>query len=376
MTNEYGLFAAISLWFFRIMLWLLLFAAALPFLATGQWWVRIFDFPRLQFGVVTALILFLLIIHASTTNFRAEHLFLGGLLLFLAVWQLGYVAVFTPAWRVEVPAAKTSSECFSLLVANLKVENREHDAVQKMIRDINPDLLLLIEIDDAWHDALQSEADARPHKIDVTAPDGLGLALWSKLELPDEKVEHLVTEKRPSIFAQVKLRDGRNVHFVGVHPTPPGLPDEDADGRRDSRVRDAELVLVAKKIADSDDKAWIVAGDFNDVAWSHTTRLFKRLSGLLDPRVGRKLVNTYHAEYPLFRYPIDHVFVSNGFDIKTIERIRTPGSDHFAILAEICLQAEKGVTPDADKSDSREARELINEGKNDAKQQNLKPQDQ
>lgn len=149
---------------------------------------------------------------------------------------------------------------------------------------------------------------------------------------------------------------------------PPGLEEPAGDGRRDSRERDAELVLIAKQVRDHPEQSWIVTGDFNDVAWSHTTRLFTRLSGLNDPRVGRQLLTTYHAEYPLLRYPIDHVFVSDGFTLHQLERIHLPGSDHFAIVANLQEPAIEGVTPEARHDDLEEPEELVDEGKEDAKE--------
>jgi endonuclease/exonuclease/phosphatase (EEP) superfamily protein YafD len=78
-----------------------------------------------------------------------------------------------------------------------------------------------------------------------------------------------------------------------------------------------------------------VAGDLNDVAWSETSELFVRLSGLLDPRAGRGFYNSYNAHNPLFRYPLDHVFHSHHFELVRLERCPPIGSDHFPILIEL-----------------------------------------
>ena len=67
------------------------------------------------------------------------------------------------------------------------------------------------------------------------------------------------------------------------------------------------------------------------MAWSRTTRLFQRISGLLDPRVGRRFMNTFHVNYWLLRWSLDHVFHSTDFSLVDMKLLESIGSDHFPV---------------------------------------------
>lgn len=364
-------FSSALLWLARITLVFLVVASLLPLVRTGYWVVRLCDFPRLQLMALLLVPLVAALAHAWVTrSFRYEHGILIGAVLAIACFEATYTLPFTPLWPTEV-AATTEPVNLRLMVANIEYENDRYDEVAQAIERQDPDVLLLIEFDDKWSEALQPLRKNYQHHIEVVRGEGLGLAMWSKLPVESEEVKYLVTERRPSIFAKLKLADGTLCELVGVHPTPPGLSDSTDGGRRDSRVRDAELVLVAKQVQAQSDTPWVVTGDFNDVAWSHTTRLFKRLSGLRDPRVGRKMLNTFHADYPPFRYPIDHVFLSEGSTVGIFERVRLPGSDHFGIVAEFHVAGEPAQDA-ATSDDHQEAQEVVEEGKEDAEERDIK----
>ena len=60
-------------------------------------------------------------------------------------------------------------------------------------------------------------------------------------------------------------------------------------------------------------------GDFNDAAWSHSSRLFKHYGRYLDPRRGRGLYASFHAKNPLIRCAIDQLFVTE--EIGMVEHV-------------------------------------------------------
>ena len=339
----------------------------LPWIRSGWWVVRVCDFPRAQLGaagllgaVLAGLVLVLGQRHGPMLGATA-------LFAMCAVVQGVYVIQFLPIWPNAVAGAKEGEggERIRMLVTNLDYENAQRAGVADWLERDDLDLLVLVEVDAEWMVALDGVRERYDQRLEAVRPEGLGIVLWSKLELRDARVEHLVSDDRPSLHVRIHVGSGRSFALNAVHPTPPGLEDE--GDRKDSRVRDAELVLLAKRIAAEPRTDRLVLGDLNDAAWSHTTRLFLRLSGMLDPRRGRGMYPTYPASTPLLRYPIDHVFVSDGFRVRELRRETAPGSDHLAMFADLYLVEAGGVDPEPKDSDRENGQEIVEEGREDAR---------
>ena len=348
---------------------LLIASVLLPLIPTGKWWIRLWDFPKVQFlgiGLIT-----LILLGMSAQNQQWDNLLTVNAIavLLCCLWLLRRILPFTFIWPKEVQTAKTSEEPrIKTAIINLMYDNQSHEQAVEKLQHVDDDLLLLIEIDQPWHDQLNELKNQYKYHIQAIRSNGLGLALWSKHQIIDHHIEHLVFKDRASIFADIKLTNGQVIRYAGLHPTPPGLQDKKQDSRFDSWIRDAELIKIANRIQEDPTAHWLVAGDFNDVAWSHTTRLFKRISGLKDPRIGRRLLHSYHAQYWLMRYPLDHVFVSPSYKLHDLKRELTPGSDHFAIHVTLTLNDKVANEPTVSKMDKVESKERVKQGMKSARQ--------
>ena len=361
------------IWLLRIFAFFLLLITALPLIPTGKWYVRWWDFPRLQIAVLMLAIAVIIVCLSLRGDFHREYAIWLVLLTTGVVWQGSHIIQFSGLWSTEVESISDEQTGIKIVVSNLDYENKTPDSVAGELAAEKADVLLLVEYNDAWVPRLDKLKEVYPYRHDEVRGEGLGMAVWSKIPFDSAETRHLISDRRASLWVHLNLDSGKHVNFVGVHPTPPGLLDSTGDTRRDSRVRDAELIMIAKEIAKRNDEAWIVAGDFNDVAWSHTTRLFKRISGMKDPRIGRSFMGTYIAQIPICRCPIDHVFLSDGFSIANLDRKLITGSDHFAMLATVALaQPHAGVEPEPRANDIEDGKKIIEQGKDDAVERDVR----
>jgi endonuclease/exonuclease/phosphatase (EEP) superfamily protein YafD len=287
-------------------------------------------------------------------------LLLLGALLFNG-WRVVPYTPLAPRQVVQAPANRPD-RTLRLLIANVRMENRRADDLLARVRAHDPDVVLAAEGDAWWDERLRVLEADYPHAVRRPQDNHYGLHLFSKLELAAVEVRFLVDDDVPSIRARLRLRSGENVLFYGVHPRPP-LP------KQGSEQRDAELLIVGREVA-RDGGPTIVAGDLNDVAWSHTTSLFQRTSHLLDPRRGRGFFNTFPAGYPfLLRWPLDHVFHDDSLTLVGLRCLANIGSDHLPVLVELQHQPQAEAiqdepTPDGD--DREEATDRIHRGRDAA----------
>ncbi len=326
-----------------------------------EWWFRGADFPRLQILALGVIAFILLIVWKGEWDTPREIIFVA--LIAAMAYQLKMVLPYTMLWKKQVKqvsqAQLDESKQISMIVSNVLTTNTKYHLLIELIQKHQPDLVLTLETDQTWQNELAVIEADYPYRVPVPLDNLYGMHLYSKLELTETEVKFILSDEIPSIHTRVTLPSGNQVQLYCLHPKPPS-PTE----AKDSTLRDAELLIVGDQIKDIDESC-IVMGDLNDVAWSRTTRLFQRISGLLDPRVGRHFVNTFHADYPLLRWSLDHIFHSTDFALVHMERLPHMGSDHFPVYVVLQtgrifeqIQQELEQTDE----DEQEAQEAIQEG--------------
>ena len=334
-------------------------ATALSLSRAPYWWVRMCDFPRAQIAVLGVLVLvgYAAVVLATPDTSTLEWAVLAALVV-AVLYQVWRMIPYSPLARTQVVDADVVAEgrTLRLLVSNVLMENREGGLWLETVRAADPDVVIAVETDAWWAETAGALTDTLPHAIELPQDDTYGMCVYSRFPFSRSEVRHLVEKEVPSLFLTADLPGGDAVRLVFLHPRPPR-----PDIGQDSTLRDAELVLAAREVATYDGPV-IVAGDLNDVAWSYTTSLFQKVAGLLDPRIGRGLFATFHADRWWLRYPLDHVFHSDDLALVGLERLRNVGSDHFPILIELAVDPSRRPiqeAPDADASDTDQAEEMV-----------------
>jgi endonuclease/exonuclease/phosphatase (EEP) superfamily protein YafD len=241
---------------------------------------------------------------------------------------------------VENAPGNAKDRSISILIANVLMKNRQAEQFIDVADKADPDLLLVMEVNNWWIKELAPMRNKYPHILEQPYNNAYGMALYSKFDLKDVSIEYLNHSKVPSIHGTIQMPSGESIKFHGMHPVAPFPSDKyptnigDPTGQSE---REVELLKVGRMVNNHNMPA-IVAGDFNDVAWSHTSRLFGVEGELNDVRIGRGLYNTFDAKSFFMRWPLDHFYVTEHFQVVEFRKLDNAGSDHFPLYGEFILK--------------------------------------
>ncbi|NIZ05564.1 endonuclease/exonuclease/phosphatase family protein [Pseudoalteromonas sp. HF66] len=328
---------------------MLLVVSILPFSYSQHYLIRSCDFVRLQVVYLACASLIAAGYLISTTD---SWLFIGCAVasIIVLILQVGWIYPYTKLANKEVASSnKSDKHSIRIMSANVLMSNTEYDKLIGLVKTHQPDFLITLESDQTWQNKLSCLEPEYPYRVYCPKDNRYGMHLYSKFKIKRQQVSELIESDIPSIHILFEDADGVEVQGHFIHPAPPSPTEEDS-----SRPRDTELIILAKALKNRL-RPCIVAGDLNDVAWSRSTRLFMRISGLLDPRKGRGFFNTFHASYFFMRWPLDHLFHSNEFSVKRIERLEKYGSDHFALLTELVYNPDSANQKQLEQIDKEEA---------------------
>lgn len=334
--------------------YLIILFTLIPLVRNDNWFFRVFEYPRLQKLIA---LLFITGCHASLFEIRGnpEYFFLGVCILTL-IYLFYQVLPFTPFTKVQLVRCHSNEKAdrIKLFIGNVYQFNEQTDKCFSVLSKRDPDVIMVVETNNSWAEKLAILEKEYKYQVKIPLENTYGMMLYSRLELIDSEIKFLVEKDIPSIHTKIRLDSGKIIRLYCLHPTPP-VPQENPR----STERDKEILLVAKEAKKSKEPV-IVAGDLNDVAWSYTTDLFSKTSGLLDPRKGRGFYNTFHANYFFLRFPLDHVFCSTDFTLVSIERMSHIGSDHFPMFIELQYEAQAKNQQEEPEADAEE-KEIVDE---------------
>jgi endonuclease/exonuclease/phosphatase (EEP) superfamily protein YafD len=305
----------------RLLVWLsLLTSSATLFAFAARWWwpFELLSHFRLHYLLMLApLTVGLLIAKRYTVAF---------LTVCCLVWNLTLVV---PDF-VGPPDHVGRSFPLRLMSSNVLTRNRNYEQFLQTVRAENPDVLLVMEIDDSWVRALEKLRGEYPYGESAPRADNFGIGLFSKVPVEEIKLIYIGSAGAPSIQVVLTVGDAK-VNVLGTHPMPPIA--------RRSALRNEQLVAVADLVAAMKGPT-ILAGDLNTTPWSPFFGDLLDRTGLRDSRCGFGNQATWPSRFGAAGIPIDHVLVSDDISVRNRHVGSILGSDHRSVITDLLIHCD------------------------------------
>jgi len=232
-----------------------------------------------------------------------------------------------PVFSKPVEAGMMSEVPLRVMMSNVLTSNSDKDTLVNLVRTLQPDIVVLLEINQQWVKSLEDLEDIYTFKRFIPEDNNFGIGIMSKYPLENMKVMRFSHLSIPSIVADVRFMENKTVHIVATHPLPP----ISLNYHKNRNVHFQRLAAYMASVKGSK----IVVGDFNTTMFSPYYSKFIADSGLVSGSQDFGIQPTWLAFLPFFRIQLDYLFVDSGTAVKHFEVLPAIGSDHFPIFCEL-----------------------------------------
>src|SRR5690606_3890413 len=142
-------------------------ATFLAFIPSSHWTIRSLDFPRVQIAVLCLLAVIMIAICPPAPVWLTWVLLIANVIAL--VYQTCKIRPYTRLARKEVLGNHTPDDnrTVSLLSSNVLTPNHNSQALLDLIDRYQPDLVLTLESDHWWQDALECLHTDYPHRVAI-----------------------------------------------------------------------------------------------------------------------------------------------------------------------------------------------------------------
>jgi endonuclease/exonuclease/phosphatase (EEP) superfamily protein YafD len=282
------------------------------------------------------------------SHFRVQYLLglvaLAGLLLlgrwwksaafFLAMAAINGATVLPLYFEKDPAPAQAAAEAQVLraMLLNVHTELGDPERVKALIIAVDPDLLVLQEINAAWMTDLVWLEDVYPHIITEPREDNFGIGFYTKIPLMEGQVTFIGEAEVPSVVATLRIPQS-DLRVIATHPLPPS-------SRKYAHWRNQQLEELAEVVQSP--LPVLLLGDLNVTPWSYNFRRLLAESGLRDSARGYGVQPTWPTHIPLLRIPIDHCLHSEGIVIRDRALGENVSSDHFPLIVDFAVPRVQG----------------------------------
>ncbi|TWT05135.1 hypothetical protein FQU96_26195 [Reyranella sp. CPCC 100927] len=245
-----------------------------------------------------------------------------GLLVMLVAAAFGNIDAMLGETRYRAAVAEEYVPVpLKIAAVNVYFFNREHHRVEQWLRQEQPDIVVLTEIDRTWADTFDRLADLYPHQATRRTAFVTMIARrpWTSFAVAAGP-----RRGQGILVARFDVA-GQPFTVIGAHPASPIHP-------LYVESRNAELDIIAQLAASAPGPV-VAVGDFNATPWSAPMRRLVRTSPL---RYADLAATTWPTFLPHWLgIKIDHIMLGKGCGVADYGVGPDIGSDHRPVVATI-----------------------------------------